>query len=189
MKYKDYYKILGVSRDASQDDIRKAYRRLARKYHPDVSKEPNAEQRFKEINEANEALKDPQRRATYDSLGNGWTSAPHRAAAAVSTRSFASRTTAAAASAIFSPACSATWEELGADPAVVSAAAAATRPPESVSAWRRPTPAPAGAYTWTCRNRTPADASTAGHAPSIYASLPASATDRRSDWQARASPA
>ncbi len=72
MKYKDYYKILGVSRDASQDDIRKAYRRLARKYHPDVSKEPNAEQRFKEINEANEALKDPQRRATYDSLGNGW---------------------------------------------------------------------------------------------------------------------
>jgi curved DNA-binding protein len=72
MKYKDYYKILGVPRNASQDDIRKAYRRLARKYHPDVSKEPNAEQRFKEINEANEALKDPQRRATYDALGNGW---------------------------------------------------------------------------------------------------------------------
>jgi curved DNA-binding protein len=72
MKYKDYYKILGVPRSASQDDIRKAYRRLARKYHPDVSKEPNAEQRFKEINEANEALKDPQRRATYDALGNSW---------------------------------------------------------------------------------------------------------------------
>jgi len=72
MKYKDYYKILGVSRDASQDDIRKAYRRLARKYHPDVSKEPDAERRFKEVNEANEALKDPQRRATYDALGNGW---------------------------------------------------------------------------------------------------------------------
>jgi curved DNA-binding protein len=72
MKYKDYYKILGVPRDASQDDIRKAYRRLARKYHPDVSKEPDAEKRFKEVNEANEALKDPERRATYDALGNGW---------------------------------------------------------------------------------------------------------------------
>lgn len=72
MKYKDYYKILGVSRDASQDDIKRAYRRLARKYHPDVSKEANAEARFKEVNEANEALKDPEKRRTYDALGNQW---------------------------------------------------------------------------------------------------------------------
>ncbi len=72
MKYKDYYNILGIERGASQDDIRKAYRRLARKYHPDVSKEDDAEARFKEINEANEVLKDPQKRSTYDALGNQW---------------------------------------------------------------------------------------------------------------------
>jgi curved DNA-binding protein len=72
MEYKDYYKILGVSRDASKDDIKQAYRRLARKYHPDVSKEPDAEARFKEINEANEVLKDPEKRAAYDALGSDW---------------------------------------------------------------------------------------------------------------------
>ncbi len=72
MEYKDYYKPLGVERNASQDDIRKAYRRLARKYHPDVSKVANSEARFKEINEANEVLKDPEKRATYDALGNQW---------------------------------------------------------------------------------------------------------------------
>ncbi len=72
MEYKDYYKILGVARDASQDDIKRAYRKLARKYHPDVSKEPDAEQHFKEVNEANEVLKDPEKRAQYDALGTGW---------------------------------------------------------------------------------------------------------------------
>ena len=72
MKYKDYYKILGVSRSASQEDIKRAYRRLARKYHPDVSKELNAERRFKEINEANEVLKDREKRSTYDALGKQW---------------------------------------------------------------------------------------------------------------------
>lgn len=72
MEYKDYYKILGVARDASQDEIKRAYRKLARKYHPDVSKEANAETRFKEINEANEVLKDAEKRAAYDQLGSRW---------------------------------------------------------------------------------------------------------------------
>jgi curved DNA-binding protein len=69
MKYKDYYAILGVDRGASADDIKKAYRKLARKYHPDVSKEPNAEEKFKEMAEAYETLKDPEKRAAYDRLG------------------------------------------------------------------------------------------------------------------------
>jgi curved DNA-binding protein len=69
MKYKDYYAILGVGRDASAEDIKKSYRKLARKYHPDVSKEPDAEERFKEVAEAYEALKDPEKRAAYDQLG------------------------------------------------------------------------------------------------------------------------
>jgi curved DNA-binding protein len=69
MNYKDYYKILGVARDASAAEIKRAYRRLARKYHPDVSKEANAEERFKEANEAYEVLKDAEKRTAYDQLG------------------------------------------------------------------------------------------------------------------------
>ncbi len=72
MEYHDYYKTLGLSREASQDEIKKQYRRLARKYHPDVSKEDNAEQRFKEIAEAYEVLKDPEKRRSYDQLGANW---------------------------------------------------------------------------------------------------------------------
>ncbi|MCG6859715.1 MAG: DnaJ domain-containing protein [Chromatiaceae bacterium] len=72
LQYKDYYKILGVDRDATQDEVKRAYRKLARKYHPDVSKEPDAEERFKEVNEANEVLKDPEKRAAYDQLGAQW---------------------------------------------------------------------------------------------------------------------
>src|SRR5271167_1420910 len=72
MEYRDYYKILGVTRAASADDIKKTYRRLARKFHPDVSKEKDAEARFKEVQEAYEVLKDPEKRAAYDQLGSNW---------------------------------------------------------------------------------------------------------------------
>ncbi|MGH8846256.1 MAG: DnaJ domain-containing protein, partial [Polaromonas sp.] len=72
MEFKDYYKIMGVARDATPDDIKRAYRRLARKYHPDVSKEKDAEKRFKDVTEANEVLSDPEKRAAYDQLGANW---------------------------------------------------------------------------------------------------------------------
>lgn len=72
MEYKDYYKVMDLARDASADDIKKAYRRLARKYHPDVSKEAGAEARFKDIGEAYEVLKDPEKRSAYDQLGANW---------------------------------------------------------------------------------------------------------------------
>jgi curved DNA-binding protein len=70
MKYTDYYAALGVERGASADEIKKAYRRLAQKYHPDVSKEPGAEAKFKEVAEAYQTLKDPEKRAAYDDLGS-----------------------------------------------------------------------------------------------------------------------
>jgi len=72
MDYKDYYKIMGIERDADQNEIKRAYRKLARKYHPDVSQESDAEERFKEVGEAYEVLKDPEKRASYNQLGANW---------------------------------------------------------------------------------------------------------------------
>jgi curved DNA-binding protein len=72
MEYKDYYKVLGVERNADENAIKQAYRRLARKFHPDVSKEPNAEEQFKKVQEAYEVLKDKEKRAAYDELGANW---------------------------------------------------------------------------------------------------------------------
>jgi curved DNA-binding protein len=72
MEYKDYYKILSVDRDATSKDVKRAYQKLARKYHPDVSKEPDAEAHFKEVGEAYAVLKDPEKRAAYDQLGPDW---------------------------------------------------------------------------------------------------------------------
>lgn len=72
MRYKDYYAVMGVARGATQDEVKRAYRKLARKFHPDVSKEANAEERFKELQEAYEVLKDPEKRAAYDQLGANW---------------------------------------------------------------------------------------------------------------------
>lgn len=69
MQFRDYYEIMGVDRDATQDEIKRAYRKLARKYHPDISKDPDAETKFKEMGEAYEVLKDPEKRAAYDRLG------------------------------------------------------------------------------------------------------------------------
>lgn len=72
MEFKDYYAIMGVARDATQDEIKRAYRKLARKYHPDVSKEADADAHFKDLGEAYEVLKDAEKRAAYDQLGDNW---------------------------------------------------------------------------------------------------------------------
>ncbi len=72
MKYQDYYQILGVSRAADESEIKKAYRKLARKYHPDVNQDAGAEDKFKQVNEAYEVLKDADKRQAYDRFGADW---------------------------------------------------------------------------------------------------------------------
>jgi len=74
MQFKDYYQTLGLTRSAGAEEVKRAYRKLARKYHPDVSKEKNAEAKFKEVQEAYEVLKDPEKRAAYDQLGHNYRS-------------------------------------------------------------------------------------------------------------------
>jgi curved DNA-binding protein len=72
MKYRDYYEVLGLPRTATQDEVRRAYRKLARKYHPDVSQQADGEDRFKELGEAYQVLKDTEKSAAYDRLGRQW---------------------------------------------------------------------------------------------------------------------
>ncbi|MDP2904426.1 MAG: DnaJ domain-containing protein [Methylovulum sp.] len=72
MRYKDYYKVMGLSQNANQDEIKQAYRKLARQYHPDVSTEPDAEAKFKALREAYEVLKDIKKRVAYDRLNISW---------------------------------------------------------------------------------------------------------------------
>jgi len=79
VEYKDYYKTLGVSKDATAADIKKAYRKFARQYHPDVNKSTDASRKFKEVNEANEVLSDPEKRKRYDQLGPDWERYAHGA--------------------------------------------------------------------------------------------------------------
>src|ERR1700729_215529 len=79
LSYTDYYEVLGVPRDADQDTIRRAYRRLARKYHPDLNSDSDAEDSFKELGEAYEVLSDAEKRERYDRLGARWREAEHEA--------------------------------------------------------------------------------------------------------------
>jgi curved DNA-binding protein len=72
--FQDYYEVLGLARNASEEDVDRAYRKLARQYHPDVSKEPDAAEKFKQVNEAYEVLRDPEKRSRYDRLGRNWQS-------------------------------------------------------------------------------------------------------------------
>ena len=78
MKQRDYYSVLGITKDATPDEIQRAYRKCARTYHPDVNKNKDAESRFKEINEANDVLKDPEKRKLYDIYGDRWAEAQER---------------------------------------------------------------------------------------------------------------
>ena len=161
----DFYQILGVPRDASQDDIQRAYRRLARQYHPDVNHDPAAEERFKEVSEAYDVLSDPQTRRRYDAFGPDFRQVPEdvdpetwrrsraRAGAGAGSGARAGGRPGgpAAEGAAGSPSAAATstWRicsagSSAAGPAGAGARSGApTRRPSSSSAWKRPTTAPA----------------------------------------------
>ena len=116
MAYIDYYKILGVDKSASQDDVKKAYKKLARKYHPDLNpNDPDAHRKFQEINEANEVLSDPEKRKKYDQYGNTPTSSKPNSSNIANTRTgkaeepTGAAPTTAANSPTSSNRCSAAW--------------------------------------------------------------------------------
>ena len=114
MAYIDYYKILGVDKSASQDDVKKAYKKLARKYHPDLNpNDPDAHRKFQEINEANEVLSDPEKRKKYDQYGENWKHADEFEAQQQQYRQAEEPTGAAPTTAANSPTssnrCSAAW--------------------------------------------------------------------------------
>src|SRR5256885_16529691 len=101
-QYKDYYQTLGVARTATEKEIKSAYRRLARQYHPDVNKDPKATDRFKLINEAYEVLSDPKKRSKYDQLGSDWERIEREQEVARQNQSQARRGTGAAGAGDFS---------------------------------------------------------------------------------------
>ena len=121
MAYIDYYKILGVDKSASQDDVKKAYKKLARKYHPDLNpNDPDAHRKFQEINEANEVLSDPEKRKKYDQYGENWKHADEFEAQQQQYRQYGAAPATAANSPTSSNRCSAAWVA-EADTATVSA--------------------------------------------------------------------
>ncbi len=200
MEFRDYYQTLGLQRGASADEIRKAYRRLARKYHPDVSKEADALERFKQMQEAYEVLKDPKKREAYDQLGANWkqgeqfrpppdfgagfdfspgpAAAPSRPATPAVPVAAAMNSRTARSSVTSSPPCSAGVRSPSAGPPVVARAGApgVTSMPASTWIWEE-------AHRGVVRNITLQQESVAGGAPierTLRVTVPAGVTDGQS---------
>ena len=144
IEYKDYYKILGVERAASEDDIRKAFRKLARQYHPDVAKnKKEAEEKFKEINEANEVLGDPEKRKKYDALGancraRSFVRRPDGSPSAAARAADVAATTAASSSSSVAPGSAISSSRFLADDAGAEAASNSVRRtwPNAAATWK-----------------------------------------------------